>query len=110
VSDSIRWYMDEHVPLAVTQGLRRLGIDVLTSQEAGMLGAEDVDHLAYALSAGRAVFTQDADFLRLHAAGALHAGIVYVPQQTPIGTMVRGLEEVVTLISTAEIVQRVIFL
>ena len=26
-------YMDVHVPLAITEGLRRRGIDVLTSQE-----------------------------------------------------------------------------
>jgi hypothetical protein len=43
------------------------------------------------LNEGRVVVTQDADFLRLHAAGHPHGRIVYAPQQTAVGTIVRGL-------------------
>jgi len=39
-------------------------------------------HLAQARTEGRVLFTQDPDFLRLHAARAAHAGIVYAPQGT----------------------------
>jgi hypothetical protein len=31
-------YMDVHVPAAITAGLRRRGVDVLTSQEDGTAG------------------------------------------------------------------------
>lgn len=55
-----------------------------------MLGASDEDHLALGLELGRAVLTQDSDFLALAATGTAHAGIVYAPQHTPIGTIVRG--------------------
>jgi predicted nuclease of predicted toxin-antitoxin system len=75
--------MDEHVPVVVSEGLRRRGVDVLTAQEAGMLGAPDERHLALAGREGRVVFTQDADFLRIHVLGHSHGGIVYAPQQTP---------------------------
>ena len=34
-------YMDVHVPSAVTEGLRRRGVDVLTSQEDGTREAKD---------------------------------------------------------------------
>ena len=51
----------------------------------------DEEYLAWAAAAERVVFTQDADFLRLHAQGLSHAGIVYVHQQTPIGDIIRGL-------------------
>ena len=37
----IKFYLDEHVNPAVADGLRRRGVDVLTTQEAGMLGASD---------------------------------------------------------------------
>jgi hypothetical protein len=37
------------------------------------------------------LFTQDDDFLRLHAAGAAHAGIVYAIQAISIGDIIRGL-------------------
>jgi predicted nuclease of predicted toxin-antitoxin system len=76
VPDSIRWYMDEHVPIAVTAGLHRRGMDVLTTQDAGMLGADDNTQLAYTTSQARVIFTQDDDFLRLAATDITHAGIV----------------------------------
>jgi hypothetical protein len=40
MAERIKFYMDEHVPRAVTDGLRRRGVDVLTTQEADMLEAE----------------------------------------------------------------------
>jgi len=45
--------MDEHVPSAVTVGLRLRDIDTLTAQEANMLEAYDEDHLALATNQGR---------------------------------------------------------
>ncbi len=61
--------MDEHVPQAVSQGLQRRGVDVLTTQEAGLLSVSDEEHLKFAAESGRIIFTQDADFLRLHDEG-----------------------------------------
>lgn len=61
--------MDEHVPKAVAEGLRRRGVDVVTVQEIGLQAADDQRHLERAAEEGRVVVTQDADFLRLHAAG-----------------------------------------
>jgi len=56
-----------------------------------MLGVSDVKHLKRAQSEGRVIFTQDDDFLRLHAAGVEHSGIVYAPQQTSVTDIIRGL-------------------
>ena len=75
----VRFYTDEHVSRAVIRGLRQRGVDVLTTPEAVMLKAVDEDHVAYAQREGRVIFTQDADFLRLHAEGKPHSGIVYAP-------------------------------
>jgi uncharacterized protein with PIN domain len=91
MSRKIKFYTDEHVARAVVRGLRQRGADVLTVPEAGLLGASDEEHLARARSEGRVIFTQDDDFLRLHAAGFEHAGIVYAAQQTPIGDIIYGL-------------------
>jgi hypothetical protein len=33
--------MDEHVPSAVTEGLRRRGLDVMTVQDLNLAGADD---------------------------------------------------------------------
>ncbi len=91
MAERIKFYTDEHVPTAVTKGLRRRGVDVLTAQERDLLTASDETHLTVAASEERVIFTQDADFLRFHAQGNTHAGIVYAHQQTPIGVIVRGL-------------------
>jgi uncharacterized protein with PIN domain len=89
--EEIRFYADEHVTRAVIRGLRARGADVLTVSEAGLLGASDRTHIERAHQQGRVIFTQDVDFLRLHAEGAPHAGVVYAPQGTSVGELIRGL-------------------
>lgn len=83
--------MDVHVHRAVTEGLRRRGVEVLTAQEAKLQLAADNEILSFAFSHGWTVFTNDADFLRLHANGAKHGGIVYCHQQTFVSEMIQGL-------------------
>lgn len=87
MSEQVKFYLDEHVHPAVAAGLRRRGVDVLTTKEAGMLSASDVEHLTLAARDGYVIFTQDDDFLRLHASGQTHAGIVYARQRTALATL-----------------------
>ena len=87
----IKYYTDEHVSKAIINGLRQRGVDVLTTKEAGLLGATDEEHLGFASSENRVIFTQDDDFLRLHAIGVKHKGIVYAPQHSSVGEVIRGL-------------------
>ena len=89
----IRFHLDQHVATAVARGLRRHGIDVTTTTDAGLQDADDPDHLAFALREGRALFTMDQGFVRRHHIGEEHAGIVYTRQQTKsIGDIIRFLE------------------
>ena len=66
---TIRFHLDENCTKAIARGLRRQGIDVTTTSEAGLIGATDEEQAADALSKGRVIFTQDRDFLRIHTAG-----------------------------------------
>ncbi len=89
----IRYYMDQHYPGPVTQGLRRLGIDVLTAQEAGRCGLPDLDQLAFSTAEERVMVTFDSDYLALHQSGLNHAGIAWcMEQKYGIGMLVRLLE------------------
>lgn len=106
----IRFYADEHVANAVVRGLRQRGVDVLTVLEAGMLGASDAEHLRRARSEGRVMFTQDNDFLRLHAAGVDHSGIVYAPQQTSVMDIIRGLMVIYQVLDAEEMHGQIEFL
>jgi hypothetical protein len=86
--EQIRFYLDEHIPNAVAQGLRRRGVDVLTVQEAGRSGLSDREQLAFALSEQRMVITMDSDFLILARHGITHAGIAYAGPNRSIGEMI----------------------
>jgi hypothetical protein len=105
----ISFYMDEHVPTTVSEGLRRRGADVLTAQEAGMRGASDEEHLTLAVRQERTIFTQDADSLRLHASNRVHSGIVYAPRGTPLGAMVQALVLIHDVLRPQEMAGRVEF-
>lgn len=106
----ISYYLDEHVARAVALGLRRRGVDVLTVQEAGLAGGSDVSHLAFAASQGRATFTQDDDFLRLHTQGVSHAGIIYGPRRMAVGDVIRGLVLISNVLTPDEMHNHVEFL
>jgi predicted nuclease of predicted toxin-antitoxin system len=96
-------------PFAV--GLRQRGIDVTTAASAGLASASDSEHLEFALSSGRVLVTQDADFLRLHAEGNSHAGIVYCRQQSrSIGEFLRFLLLIQTSLTQEDMIRKVEFL
>jgi predicted nuclease of predicted toxin-antitoxin system len=89
---TIRFHLDECCDRAIANGLRRRNIDVTTSQEAGLIEASDEQQAAYGLAKNRVVFTHEADFLRLQAAGVPHAGVVYRAKDTlSLGEMIKWL-------------------
>jgi predicted nuclease of predicted toxin-antitoxin system len=108
---TIRFHLDEHVPHAVADGLRQLGIDATTTADAGLLGAEDADQIAYGLAQGRVIFTQDDDFLVLSAAGVQHAGLGYCHQNSrSIGQIIRALRLIWEVYEPQELKNRVEFI
>ena len=88
----IRFHLDEHVPHAIAAGLRRRGIDVTTTVEAGLRSATDDVHLAYAVEQRRVIVTNDPDFLVLAQEDRPHMGIAYCDQgRRSLGEMIRRL-------------------
>ena len=67
-------YMDVHVPLAITLGLRRRGIDVMTAQQDGTVQLPDDQLLDRATLLGRILLTRDQDLL-IKAAKRLRTGV-----------------------------------
>ena len=107
----IRFHLDEHISTNIAAGLRRRGVDVTTTAEAGLMGADDAAQLAFAASHGRVMVTQDADFLRLHGIGTVHAGIAYcVVGALTVGGMLRRLVLIYDLLSVEEMENRIEFL
>ena len=90
-------YMDHHVPAAITDGLRRRGVDVLTAEEDGTTRFEDSDLLDRATALDRVLFSQDRDLLidsaRRQNSGIPFSGVLYAhQQQITIGQCVNDLE------------------
>ena len=108
-------YMDVHVPSAVTEGLRRRGVDVVTSQEDGTREAEDVALLQRATDLGCILFTQDDDLLAIASQwqkqNRKFAGLVYSHQLGPgIGDIIDDLELIAACATQDEVRNRVIYL
>lgn len=108
--ETVKFYTDEHSANAVAEALRRRGVNVRTTYEAGLLGASDKDQLSFAKNEHRVPFTQDDDFLRLHASGESHAGIVYAKQGTPIGEIIRGLMLIYEVLDAEDMKNHIEFL
>ena len=108
---TIRFHLDENCNPAIADGLRRRSADVTTTPDAGLIRAADDVQLAHALSKGRVIFTQDRDFLRLHAAGTAHSGIAYCEKDTlSIGEIINGLILIWEVYEPEEIKGRVEYL
>jgi hypothetical protein len=90
-------YMDVHVPQAITDQLRRRGVDVLRAIEDGRAERSDVELLERARALGRLLFTQDIRFKSLaenwRSSGRPFAGLAFGHQlRGTIGQYVRDLE------------------
>lgn len=108
-------YMDEQVQSAITRGLRRRGVDVLTVQEDGFRHADDEAILDRAMALSRVVFSRDEDFLahaaHRQAAGIPFAGVVYAhPLPALIGQCVNDLELIASVYDPVDMANRVEYL
>ena len=76
-----KFYMDVHIPKAITNGLRLRGVDVLMAQEDKTTETPDRILLERATALERIIVTFDVDFLTLaadcHVQRKHFAGIVF---------------------------------
>ena len=112
---SLSIYMDVHVPFAITRGLRRRGIDVLTSQQDGTTEMPDDQLLDRAMQLGRMLFSRDQDLL-VEAAHRLRIGkpfatVLFARQlDVSIGQCVMDLEIILKTGQPEEIIGQAIYL
>jgi predicted nuclease of predicted toxin-antitoxin system len=91
MADRIRFHLDEHVEPAIATALRRAGIDVTTTIEAGLRTKNDEAHLQFARDEGRIIVTRDQDFLRVAAQKSDHSGIVFYTANQSMREIIEGL-------------------
>ena len=110
---SIALFLDHHVDSAITQGLRRRGVDVLTAWDDGRSTVDDELLLGRATQLGRVLFSQDRDLLDITAdwlrAGRNFSGLIYAhPLHISIGQAVKDLELIAKVADREEMKNRVI--
>lgn len=113
----IALYIDEDSKVsALIDALRRRGIDVLTTADAGRDGLADDEQLAFAAENGRTLVTANiGDFERIHArwsrAGREHAGIVYwLRKEHSTSAVIRAQTLFATTVEPSEIRSRTAWL
>jgi hypothetical protein len=107
---SLRFYLDENVPIQIARQLKSRGIDAITVRDLDLLGEADINHLENATLQGRVLCTYDSDFLDLAASGFQHAGIVYGQQDTHyIGAWVNWLTLMHAVYTSDEMLNRIEF-
>ena len=112
---SIALFMDHHVDSAITEGLRRRGVDVLTAWEDRRSKADDESLLARAIELDRVLFSRDRDLLAITAKwlrdGRDFSGLVYGHLlQVSIGMAVEDLEIIAKVAEDADMKNRVLWL
>jgi hypothetical protein len=111
----LRLYMDVHINAAITAGVRRRGIDVLTAQEDGSRRLGDESLLDRATALNRVLFSQDEDLLAIASErqqqGGFFAGLIYGHQlAATIGKYVLDLEPICKVLEPDDMINRVEYL
>ncbi len=110
---TVSLFMDQHVPAAITDGLRRRGVDVLTAWEDGRSKVDDETLLQRATQLDRVLFSRDRDLLQISAewlqTGRDFAGLIYAhPPQVSIGKAIEDLEIIAKVAEPAEMKNRIL--
>ena len=107
---TLRLYLDEDsMDQDLVRALRARGVDIVTALEAGMIERADEDHLNWATSQDRVVYSFNVgDFYHLHtsflAQGRPHAGMILAAQQRfSVGEQLRRLLRLVAARSSDDI-------
>jgi hypothetical protein len=112
---SVAFYMDHHVKAAITQGLRKRGVDVLTAHEDGASTFRDDQLLARATQLGRTLFSEDDDLLvvanqwlqaRRDFAGLVFGRLLGIT----VGKAVRDLELIAKVLEPGDMLNRIEFI
>lgn len=109
--DRIRFHLDENVNPAIAVALRRLGVDVTTTNDVQMRARTDTAHWEYARRESRVIVTHDDNFLRRADQDEHQAGIAYCsPRKRTVGEIICRLTNLYQEKTFAQVVGRIIYL
>ncbi|MBI2649865.1 DUF5615 family PIN-like protein [Candidatus Woesearchaeota archaeon] len=98
----MKFLADEHIDLHAVKALKRLGIDIISIQDANMESYVDEEILNYGNKNKRAIITQDSDFLRLHAKNIENAGIIFLTKPLNISELIKEIQRILIIFENLE--------
>lgn len=111
MNSEIRFHLDENVDPVIASALRRYGIDVTTTVDAGLRTSSDEAQLEFARREKRVVITHDRDFLRMARSGKEHFGVAYCQAgERSIGELIRMLQLIYDVLTPDEMENHIEFL
>ena len=105
----MKFLADEHIETSIIRCLRDAGIDILSIDEL-YKGLIDEEIINLTNREKRVIITRDSDFLRLHAKGVEHPGIIFVKSSLGIGEIINNIQNISIVFSPEDIKSSVIFL
>jgi hypothetical protein len=113
----IRFYFDEDaMDWDLVQALRTRGVDVTTANLENMIHRTDPEHLEYATTQGRVLYSFNVqDYMKIHTQYLMeerqHTGIILsLQQQYSIGEQMRRLLKIMSAKTAADLQNTVEFL
>ena len=111
---SLTLYADHHVKLAIVEGLRRRGLDVVTALEDGADRLPDELLLARATELGRVLISADKDFLgitaRWWAGSRRYAGVIRIRRgQADVGRLIEDIALTAESYTAEEMANRLVY-
>mgnify|MGYP001602724507 CR=1 FL=1 len=98
----MKFLSDENIDVPAVKALKELGVDIISVQELDKRGSPDEEILNFCKENERAVVTGDSDYLRLHAKGAEHAGIVYLTKSLDTSQLIREIQKISLMFESIE--------
>ncbi len=107
----LRFHLDENVDPDIAAALRKRGVDVTTTQGAGLRSAQDEPQWEYALRERRVLVTHDAGFIQRARQAPAHPGVAYCQMNSrSVGQVVEMLILMFEVYSSEEMAGRVQYL
>ena len=116
LDDRFRLYLDaDSQDWVIVRAFVQVGMDVLTSNDAGMAESPDEEQIAFAVANQRVILTANIkDYRRLcgehQARGESHPGVILRRQDLPVGEQIRRIVRMWETVSASEMADREEFL
>lgn len=105
-----KFHLDENVNKAVAGELRKRDRDCTSTPESGLIGASDLEQIAFCIQQERVLVTNDADFHEIIQEHPEHPGVIFWMKKRHFGQLVKDIDACCMSMSAEDFQNRVFYL